>query len=278
MKKQRLDSIRKIVGWIRRHPVSSALILILFVSSILMTQRMTQRSRGVWSEPLKRGPIILSVYGIGTVMANRSYQIKLGVMKTINRLYVKEGDFVQKGQKLVLMDQEAYFAPFAGTVTFVPFKQGENVLNQTPVLSLVDLNDRYLLVSLEQQGALRVLPKQKVRISFDSIRDKNYQGVVDSIYSNEGNFLARIAVVDLPARILPGMTGDVAIAIEEHPDALLLPVAAVENGDTVWIRKGVGLTKAIKIKTGILDRDLIEVLSGDLHEGDKVLIRKQVGP
>jgi len=250
--------------------------LIALISILLAVQNVTQRSNGVWTAPLQRGPIVLSVYGIGTVMANRSYQIKLGVMKTINRLYVKEGDSVKKGQKLVLIDEENYFAPFDGTVTLVPFKQGENVLNQMPVLSLVDLNDRYLLVSLEQQGALRVLPGQKVRISFDSIRDKNYTGTVDSIYSNEGSFLARIAVQDLPARILPGMTGDVAIAIEEHPNALLVPVAAVENGDTVWVRRG--LAKAVKIKAGVIDRDMLEVLEGDLHEGERVLIRKQVVP
>lgn len=275
-KPQQLEYLRKISGWVTHHPVWSILLLVLMIGVSIASNRLVQRSKGIWSDPIKKGPVMLSVYGIGTVMANRSYQLKLGVMKTLNQLYVEEGDYVKKGQRLALMDNEVTVAPFAGTVTFIPFKEGENVSNQSPVLSLVNLEDRYILVSLEQQGALRVKAKQKVRISFDTLRDNSYTGEVQSIYSNQGNFLARITVGDLPKRVLPGMTADVAIAIEENPEALLAPVAAVENGDTVWVRRGRGPVKEIKIKIGILDREWVEVVSGDLQEGDRVLIRKQV--
>ena len=109
-------------------------------------------SSGTLSEPLTPTSIVQSVYGIGTVTATHSFQLKLGVTGSVVDLYVKEGDSVKKGERLVNIDQVVYRAPFAGTVTSLPYKIGENVFAQLPILSLVNLLDRYLVVSLEQQG------------------------------------------------------------------------------------------------------------------------------
>jgi hypothetical protein len=158
----------------------------------------------------------------------------------------------------------------------LPFKVGENVFPQLPLLALVNLEDRYLVVSLEQQGALRVHRGQKVRMSFDTIREQNYDGVVEAVYSYNGNFLARVDVSALPIRILPDMTADVAIEVGKHDNVLLAPVAAFEQG-SLWIKRGHGIPYRVEIKTGIVDKDMAEIVSGDLQPGDRVLIRKKAG-
>jgi multidrug efflux pump subunit AcrA (membrane-fusion protein) len=174
------------------------------------------------------------------------------------------------------VDHVKYTAPFDGVITSLPSKRAENVFANVPMLILVDLSDRYIVVSLEQQGALRVLIGQAATLSFDTMREFNFVGTVKSIYSNATNFLARINISNFPAKILPGMTADVAITIATHQHALLLPVAALEGGKFVWI-KGVG-AKKVELKIGIVDKAYAEVLSGDIKEGDRVLIRKQAGP
>jgi multidrug efflux pump subunit AcrA (membrane-fusion protein) len=268
-----MDWLRALLAWTSRHRWLSTAIVLFLVIGILLIRHLRARSEGMLSEPLKRGTIIESVYGIGTVLANRSFQIKPGVISTIDTFYVKEGDTVKKGDPLTKIDKVVYRAPFDGTVTYLPFKQGENVFAQVPVLTLVDLMDRYIVVSLEQQGALRVRTGQKATLSFDTIRQQNYPGLVQSVYSNESSFLARIDASGLPAMILPGMTADVAIEIRRQENALLVPVAALIGGNTLWVKHGGGIPKKVEVKVGIVDKAQAEIVSGNVEPGDRVIIK-----
>ena len=269
-----MNALRAVVKWIGRHRALSLFGAVFVFAAAAVGRLLAVRSDGILSEPLVRGPIIQSVYGIGTVTANRSYQIKMGVIASINAIYVKEGDAVRKDQKLVRIDNVLYRAPFAGTVTFLPYKEGENVFTQLPILSLVDLSDRYLVVAFEQQGALQIHPGQRAIMSFDTLRDQNYIGGVQSVYSYNSSFLARVDVSTLPARILPDMVADVAIEIRTKPDALIIPAAALVRGK-VWRKRGSEIPRPIEVKTGIADKDLVEIVSGDLKPGDRVLIKRK---
>jgi multidrug efflux pump subunit AcrA (membrane-fusion protein) len=238
--------------------------------------RATSQQGETLSEPIKKGLIVESVYGIGTVTAIRSFQLKLGVTSTIQRVFVKEGDQVTRDQRLVDLDGVVFNAPFSGTITLLPFKTGETVFPQAVILSLVDLQDRYVLVTLEQQAALRVRRGQKAKLSFDSLREESYDGLVEAIYSSDNNFFVRIGIGGLPSQILPGMTADVAIGITEHRDALIVPVAAIDAGK-VYVKRGLG-TSTVAVQTGIIDGAMAEIVGGDVREGERLAIRKKVGP
>ena len=268
--------LRTVLTWIGRHRFWSVAISLLVVAGVWTANIIQVRSSGILAEPLQKGSIVESVYGIGMVMARNSYQLRPGLISTVTALYVKEGDSVKKGDPMINIDNNAFLAPFDGTVTFLPYKVGENVYPQSPALSLVDLRERYLVVSLEQQGALQVQAGQKVKVSFDTIRNQNYDGTVDSAYSNNSNFLARITVPGLPSRILPDMTGDVAIEIATHLNVLLVPVAALEQGKYVWRKRGHEISQRVEVKTGIIDKAMSEIVTGDLQAGDHVLIRKDL--
>jgi multidrug efflux pump subunit AcrA (membrane-fusion protein) len=118
---------------------------------------------------------------------------------------------------------------------------------------------------------------QKARISFDSMRSEAFDGVVEAVYSNDNNFLVRIRTEELPAQILPGMTADIAISIREFKDVLLVPVAALHDGK-VLVRNGPGHSREIEVKIGVVDAAMAEVVSGELREGDRLVIRKKVAP
>ena len=72
---------------------------------------------GQLSEPISRGSIVNSVYGIGTVVANQRFDLKLGTISTIDEIYVAEGDWVKKGQGMIKLDRVVFKAPFSGTIT-----------------------------------------------------------------------------------------------------------------------------------------------------------------
>lgn len=227
-------------------------------------------------ETVKRGTIIDSVYGIGTLTAERSLSIKSGVTSTIHKLFAREGQSIEMGAKLIELEGIGNFtAPFAGTVVSAPFMEGETVYAQTSVMTLVDPTKTYLLVTLEQQGALRLKPNLPVKISFDGLRDQTFDGQVESIFSSAGDFLARISLTDLPKFILPGMTADVAIVLQEKKDALLIPVASLELKNAVLNRNGKIIR--VPVQLGLIDGAYAEVISGDIQVGDEsVLIKRKL--
>lgn len=270
-----METLRAILKGIGRHRLLSVLAICALIALFLFARFIVSREQSPLSAPIEKVEIADTVYGIGTVTATRSFAVKPGVVTNLRAIYVKEGDAVQKGQRLINVDGVIYRAPFAGVVNYLPFKVGENVFVQIPLLVLTDLTDRYLVVSLEQQGAIRVKAGQKAKLSFDSLRSETFDGTVKSVYSYNGNFLARIDVSHLPMQILPDMTADVAILIQQIPNALVIPTAAFENG-YVWVKRGRSLLRRIPVRLGIVDNTKAQILSGDLKPGDRVAIHGKV--
>lgn len=263
-------------GFFKRFKWVLLIILTIIVAAGVRLGRSRKAAADAASTaPIKKGTIVESVYGIGTVVAARSFTFKSGVTSTVRALWVKEGDTVRKGKKLVDLDgTDSIHAPLDGTVTLLPIKIGETVFAQSTVVAVTDLRDRYLTVNLEQRGAVRMKQGLRARVSFESMRDQSYEGMVESVYSNDTGFLVRIGVKVMPMQILPGMTADVAIGISERKDVLLVPVAALD-GDKVNLKEKGASVKELQVKLGVVDGAMAEVISSELHEGDVVVIQKK---
>lgn len=222
--------------------------------------------------PVQRGPIVESVYGVGTVTARHIFQYKLGVHSTVRRLFVQLGDTVKSGEPLMdLQDTAMVRAPFAGVVTGLNVNLGETALAQAPLVVVTDLKDRYVSVALEQQGAIRVNTSQKAVLSFEMVRGQKFDGVIRSIFPGDGQFTVQIEVPNLPPEILPGMTADVGIQISKRDDTMLVPVSAITAGQILVERAG--KREKIQVKVGIIDGEKAEILSDNLHVGDRVLVK-----
>lgn len=242
-------------------------IIILFI--VVMKKRMNDSSL---VSP-KRGAIAEAIYGIGTVTPRHKFSFKVGQVKTIQKLYVQEGDDVKKGQLLVeLADGIHINSPFNGTVTSLPFNTGENVFQDAPIVTVEDMTDLYVSANLEQQGVLGVKKGLKVKLNFESIRDQNFEGIVDSVYAQKGQFIVRIEVKGLPKQILPGMTADASIEVSQKENALLIPILAVSNGKVLVERDG--QKQRVDVKIGSIDTEWAEVLDNSILETDKVIMKK----
>lgn len=157
-------------------------------------------------------------------------------------------------------------------MTNIAFNENQYVFPQQVVIRVEDLSTKYIEVSLEQQGALRVQPGQPVRIVFESIRGEVLKGKVAAIFSRNEEFLAHIEVT-LADNILPGMTADVAIEIDRKEKALLIPLSSVADGRVKIIRDGD--RKIVKLKIGNIDGNWAEVLEGDVTVSDQVIVKRQ---
>ena len=89
-----------------------------------------------------------------------------------------------------------------------------------------------------------------------------------------------------PEGLLPGMNVDATIVVDEAADAVAVPIAAVQRGNTVYVKDdsakntenamvgGVLLPdgwRAVEVETGLSDDSYIEITSG-IEPGDIVYV------
>ena len=222
----------------------------------------------------KRGKIVDAVYALGRVKSWRHYDLRIGILTTVKKLYVREGQAVKKGDPLIQFADSALFrAPFDGVVTSLNVNEGESAAPQISVLQVEDLKDKYIEVSLEQSGALRVEKGQTAKIVFESLRGETLQGKVTALFSKRDEFLAQIEVQGLKESILPGMTADAAILVGENPNALLIPLNSYKNGYVTVLRDRRRVKVPVKI--GAIDGQWAEVLGDSLKENDQLIVSKK---
>lgn len=220
----------------------------------------------------KIGDVVESIYGLGTVSPDKVFRVRAGVSLTVKKLFVKEGDLVQANDPLVQLDDNIMRTPIEGTVTAVSTKLGELITPQVAIVTVTNLNSLYLEVSLEQQSVLRIKKEQTVAISFESLRDEKYEGVVTSIYPRENQFIVRIELKKWPQGVLPGMTADVAILIGKKTYVLLIPLKSIVSGKV--IRRRQGHKETVPVQLGAVDGEWGEVLSDNISAEDELFLRK----
>lgn len=247
------------------------LSLLILLASALAVLRATSSPETV--SP-KRGKIVDAVYALGKVKSWRHYDLRIGILTTVRQLHVREGEEVEKGDPLIQFSDSALFrAPFDGVVTSLNANEGESAPPQASILQIEDLKDKYIEVSLEQSGALRVEKGQTAKIVFESLRGETLQGNVTALFSKRDEFLAQIEVQGLKESILPGMTADAAIIVGENPNALLIPLNTYKNGQVTVLRD----RKRVKVpvKIGAIDGQWAEVVDGSISENDQLIVSKK---
>lgn len=257
-----------ILRWVQKHWV--LFLVALAVAAGLLTAVKTIKNYSNRAYP-RVGRMVESVYGIGTVTARHTYDLKLGVMDTLKKLYVDEGDAVKKGAALVSFEDDHLIrAPFDGVVTSLPYKEGETIFPQMTVLTVTELGNPYVVVSLEQSAAIPVRRGQSTLLSFESLRGQKLVGKVSAVYPKDGDFYVNIEVPNFPEGILVGMTCDVAIEVASRDHVLQIPAVAVDKGYVNVLKEGV--SKKIAVKTGATDGTWTEVTDNSLQSGDTILL------
>ena len=218
-----------------------------------------------------QGEIVEAVYGLGTVESDEVYNARSGLQVTVREFYVVEGQDVKKDQKLFALDQGVVFSsPFSGRVTSIPTHVRENISPQALILSVVNLEKLYLSVALEQQAAMKIRRGLSTEISFVFFRNRKIQGVIDSFYPKDNEFIAKVKFLKIPDGILPGMTADVAFEVARKKDAILVPASTVSNGHLVLIKNKKRVR--IEVELGLADLEKVEILSPKIALDDEIAL------
>ncbi|NOY05966.1 MAG: efflux RND transporter periplasmic adaptor subunit [Chlorobi bacterium] len=149
-----------------------------------------------------------------------------------------------------------------------------------PIISLPDLSEAQIVVSINEMDISKIKKGQKVLITPDAFPDRKYTGVIASVsqIGREKGFGSNIKVfecvidVDKTDEILkPGITTTNKIIVSTFEDVLSLPIDAVfeKEGRTFVYKREGGSFVPVEITTGAQNENFVIVEKG-LKEGDVV--------
>jgi HlyD family secretion protein len=143
-----------------------------------------------------------------------------------------------------------------------------------------DLSHLLVDVQIPEVDINSIQAGQQVDLTFDAIINTSYQGRVISV-ANIGTvqsglvtFKVTIEILNPDEQVRPGMTAAVNIVINQLENVLTVPNRAVRlvDGETVVYLLKNNAIQMVSIKIGASSDVVSEVLSGDLKEGDKVIL------
>lgn len=156
------------------------------------------------------------------------------------------------------------------------------------LFSIGDLSGLSVKSRADEVDVKKIQEGQRVTVTGDAFPETPLNGRIASISSQASNnngqgmpsFEITVAIEELTPQqrkqVLVGMSANLEVIIYEKPDALMVPVSAVQSeGDKRFVnkRKGTGVEKT-EVKTGYTTLDSVEVLEG-LKAGDEIVLAGQ---
>ncbi len=178
------------------------------------------------------------------------------------------------------VDSQSLTAPFAGTITEVDLKPGDQVSPTAGAFRLDNLARKFVDVLVSEVDVNSIQADQPVQLSFDAILDRQYQGVVSQVapvgdaIQGVVQFNVTVELTDADENVKPGMTAAVNIIVNQVSDALLVPnraVRLVSGQRAVYILNN-GQLQRIDVTLGASSDTESQVLSGRLQVGDQVVL------
>ena len=153
----------------------------------------------------------------------------------------------------------------------------------TLVMTLGDINKVFVRGKVDEVDIGRVRLGQTARITVETFKDKKFDGKVTQISpigaekDNVTTFEVKVSIDNPGNELKANMTANAEIVLEEFPNSLIIPEAAItydaKRNPTVEIVDPAAKDgrRKITIKTGVGNGTKTQVIEG-LKEGDKVVL------
>lgn len=172
-------------------------------------------------------------------------------------------------------------APFDGVVGLREISVGRYVTPGDELVRLLRIDPLDLDFRVPERWLTRLRPGQRVAVTVDALPGTAFTGTVaalDPLIDVNGRAVRVRASIANPDGVLrPGLFARVRLEVEERPDAVLVPEAAVvlqESGPVVYRVAG-GEAVAVPVATGVRRGGLVEITQG-LAAGEEVVVSGHV--
>ncbi len=221
------------------------------------------------------------------------------------QLGIEEAGLVQAEAELedarVSLSYTDIVSPVDGIVLSRNVSVGQTVAAsfQTPTLFLIahDLTEMQVNASVSESDIGRVREGQEARFEVDAYPGRLFLANVIQVRNapisvqNVVTYDVVINVANPELALKPGMTARVTLTTDRRDDALRVPLRALrfrpddsptrpvggsprerKRESAVWMENGVGGPRRVEVQTGIRDEEAIEIVSGSIQAGDRVII------
>src|SRR5437899_9241176 len=163
---------------------------------------------------------------------------------------------------------------------------------QTPTLFLIaqDLTKMQVDTNVSESDVGRVQEEQPATFTVDAYPGQRFRGKVAQVRNapitvqNVVTYDVVVAVDNAKLELKPGMTANVTVTTAKREQALRIPVRALrfrpereatagghKEESAVYVLGSDGALRRVEVQAGVRDNQHVEVLGGDLHEGDQVV-------
>lgn len=168
---------------------------------------------------------------------------------------------------------------------------------QTPTLFTIarDLTKMQIDTNVDEADIGRVATGQRVTFTVDAYPQRTFPGVVVQVRNSPvvtQNVVTYNVVVHVDNRDLllkPGMTANVSIHVRDLAGVLKIPNSALrfrpatsekpqsrknDGGRRVYLLEKGGGLRAVRVRTGVSDGRFTQLVEGELHEGDPLVVEQ----
>lgn len=173
---------------------------------------------------------------------------------------------------------------YSGVITSVELKEGDSISTGTALITLYDLEDVTMTVSVYEEDMTDIAKGSLANISLTAYPNEMLTAKVseisDASTDSKGNVIYDVTVTieGDTSGLFQGMTGDITFVTEQSEETLYVLKRAVitdKNKSYVKVKEADGDIVKKQVTTGFSDGRYIQIVEG-LMEGDTVLIESKV--
>jgi len=267
------------------------------VSRKQATGKVTLDKIVVKVSPVEKGDLNLTLSYVGSIKARDEINVFSKVPGKLVEYAVNEGEAVEKGQTIALIDRDEtglkyelakVESPLSGTVGRTFLDKGATVLSSsgigqgTPMAIIVNMDEMMVKLSASEQDVPYLKTGLKAEVKVDAYPDDIFTGEISKVSevvdTQTRTLPIEIKIPNLGHRLKSGMFCRIKIIASQHNDVLvLLQDAVIQEQDASYVFVVEDHTaRKRKITPGIQEDSRIEILDG-LKEGEKVIVFGQQG-
>jgi cobalt-zinc-cadmium efflux system membrane fusion protein len=170
-------------------------------------------------------------------------------------------------------------APFDGRVIMRNITRGEVVETQQKLFTVADLSDVWVVGNVPEKDVQFIRQDQKVDVIASAYPHALFSGTItyigDVLDPATRTMRLRVTVPNADRLLKPEMFATIRVYAAPSPDALTVPLAAVQNGPagkTVFVRRGPDEFEVRTVKLGNEQGEIVTVVEG-LKEGEQVVTK-----
>ncbi|MCK5505370.1 MAG: efflux RND transporter periplasmic adaptor subunit, partial [Thermodesulfovibrionia bacterium] len=176
----------------------------------------------------------------GEIKGQNQVDIYPDVPGKVLNLYVREGQFVGRGQIVATIDRSqvgmiyrpaTVTSPISGVIGKIYVEQGMTIANSTPLMLIADTRivEGVLNVTEKQLGYFKIGQKTEIKVeSYPDIKFRGYVSKISSMLDPTSRTLEiRVRLFNIGNRLLPGNYADFSVIVNKFRNQIIVPIDSI---------------------------------------------------